>query len=362
MSRIDLSVDKDITQASTLPSEFYKDQHLFDQSKDKIFTKTWQCIGMNSLTPASGHVQPFSLLQGFLNEPLILSRDKEDKLHCLSNVCTHRGNLLIHEAGPCKHVVCKYHGRRFNLDGKMRSMPEFDQVKNFPSEADHLPSLSLHTLGDLLFTSLEPVLDFDSYIKPIMDRVGWMPLDTFKYSPEHSRLYEVNAHWALYVDNYLEGFHLPYVHPGLSASLSYSDYSYEMYDYCNLQLGVGKPDEVVFDLPKDHPDAPKRIRAFYFWMFPNIMLNFYPWGLSLNLIEPVSTEKTRIRFETFLWKEELFDPRSQDLLHMTEMEDEAVVEAVQAGIKSRLYHKGRYSVKMEPAVHHFHQLISNFMG
>ncbi len=360
-NQVDLSVHPDVSQAHTLPATFYKDQALFDSSKDKIFARTWQCIGLHSLTPKAGHVQPFVMLNGFLSEPLLMSRDEENQLHCLSNVCTHRGNLMVHESGPCKDLVCKYHGRRFDMKGKFKSMPEFKEAQNFPSEEDNLPSLSLHKLGDLLFSSLSPVADFEEVVRPIRQRVGWMPLESFEYSAEYSKVYEVQAHWALYVDNYLEGFHLPFVHPGLSQSLSYSNYGYEMYDYCNLQLGIGKEDETVFELPEGHPDHGKRVRAFYFWLFPNVMLNYYPWGLSLNLVEPLTPTHTRIRFETFLWKKDLYDPRSQDLIHMTELEDEEVVEAVQAGVRSRLYQKGRFSPKMEPAVHHFHRLLSRFM-
>jgi choline monooxygenase len=361
MKEFDLFVHEDPKQAYTLPSDLYKDHTLFDQVKEKIFARTWQVIGLNSMSPERGSVQPFVLHNGFLNEPLILSKDEEDQLHCLSNVCTHRGNLLIHEKAPCKDIVCKYHGRRFDLKGKFRSMPEFEEAENFPQDSDNLPELQLHTLGDLLFTAINPIGNFEAYSKPILDRVGWMPLDTFAYSAEYSQVYEVQANWALYVDNYLEGFHLPFVHPGLSQSLSYKDYSYEMYEYGNLQLGVGQEHETVFELPEGHPDFGKRIRAFYFWLFPNIMLNFYPWGLSLNLVEPISPTETRVRFETFMWKPELFDERSRDLIHVTELEDEEIVEAVQAGIGSRLYKKGRFSPKMEPAVHHFHRLVSRFM-
>ncbi|MEL6731171.1 MAG: aromatic ring-hydroxylating dioxygenase subunit alpha [Bacteroidota bacterium] len=361
MAKIDLSIHSDIARASTLPAAFYRDQELFDQAKERIFTRTWQCIGIHSLAPQAGAVQPFPMLDGFLDEPLMLSRDQEGQLHCLSNVCTHRGNLVAHQGGPCKELRCAYHGRRFALDGTFLTMPEFKEAKDFPTDADHLPKLPLHRLGELLFTAIDPKVDFDVAMKPVLDRVGWMPLDEFVYTPEHSQVYEVSAHWALYVDNYLEGFHLPFVHPGLSASLSYPDYKYEMYDYCNLQLGVAKPEEIVFDLPEGHIDYGKQVRAFYFWLFPNIMLNFYPWGLSLNLVEPISLTKTRIRFETFLWKEELYDAHSKDLIHVTELEDEAVVESVQKGIQSRLYKKGRFSPKMEPAVHHFHRLVSQFM-
>ncbi|MEL6134381.1 MAG: Rieske (2Fe-2S) protein, partial [Bacteroidota bacterium] len=160
MAKTDLSIHSDITQASTLPATFYRDQQLFAQAKEDIFARTWQCIGIHSLAPEAGAVQPFQMLGEFLDEPLLLSRDHEGKLHCLSNVCTHRGNLVAHEGGPCKELRCAYHGRRFALNGTFLTMPEFKEAKDFPTDADHLPQLPLHKLGELLFTSVDPKVDF----------------------------------------------------------------------------------------------------------------------------------------------------------------------------------------------------------
>ena len=88
-----------------------------------------------------------------MHEPLLLTRDKDGALHCMSNVCTHRGNLMVYE--PCKlnQLRCKYHGRLFSLDGKFISMPEFKEVEDFPTEADNLHALPLFQWGKLLFTS-----------------------------------------------------------------------------------------------------------------------------------------------------------------------------------------------------------------
>lgn len=355
---MDLTIHPDIAQAYTLPSKFYTDQALFDQAKEKIFARAWHCIGLKSDVEGKSSTQPFSLLDGFLNEPLILVNDEAGNLRCLSNVCTHRGNLLVSEGGSCNEIRCRYHGRRFDLKGKFISMPEFKEARSFPTSSDDLPEIPLKTLGDLLFTSLNASVPFETWMGPIQERIGWIPMEDFQHSIEHSQAYTIQAHWALYCDNYLEGFHIPFVHPGLNGTLNYADYAYEIFPNGSLQVGIARDGQPIFDLPSGHKDHGKKVAAYYFWLFPNLMLNFYPWGLSLNLIEPISLAETRVRFETFIWKPDLYDEEHRDLLHMTELEDEAIVESVQLGVQSRLYKKGRFSPKMEVAVHHFHRLLS----
>ena len=140
------------------------------------------------------------------------------------------------------------------------------------------------------------------------------------------------------------------------------DYQYELFPYANLQLGVASEDSECFDLPADHPDAGKRVLAFYFWVFPNIMFNFYPWGLSLNVVEPRTNRKTLVRFRSYTYGEKRDLQAQAAVLHQTEMEDERVVERVHLGLKSRLYKNGRFSASMEPNVHHFQRLLSRVVG
>ena len=189
-------------------------------------------------------------------------------------------------------------------------------------------------------------------------RLSWLPLENFVYKPELSSDYIVKAHWALYCENYLEGFHIPFVHAGLNAVIDFGNYTTEIFDYSNLQLGLAKTDEEIFDLPASSSDHGKKVAAYYFWVFPNLMFNFYPWGLSINIVQPVSVDQTKVSFITYVWKEELFNKGAGSGLDKVEMEDEEVVEAVQKGIRSRFYHHGRYSVNREQGIHHFHSLIA----
>ncbi|MEM6726430.1 MAG: SRPBCC family protein, partial [Bacteroidota bacterium] len=256
-------------------------------------------------------------------------------------------------------LSCGYHGRCFRLDGTIKSMPGFEGVENFPSESDHLKNLSLERIGPLLFSSLQPRYSFREIFGAMMDRLHWLPVDTLEFDPTTSVDYYLDAHWALYCDNYLEGFHIPFVHPGLNDAVT-DDYTYELFPYCNLQLSIAEEGEPHYEIPESSVDYGKKVYAFYYWVFPNLMFNWYPWGLSLNVVEPRGLDKTRIRFLSFKYKDTKFDILD-NRLHQTEMEDEAVVLDVQAGIQSQIYERGRYSPSMEQGVHHFHRLLTSWL-
>lgn len=356
------TIDPDIRKAETLPGSFYQDSSLFEELKNQVFLKSWQWIGDVSQIPLGEAVAPFILLDHFLAEPLLLSRDANGDIKCLSNVCTHRGNIVAHHPGQCKQLVCQYHGRRFGLDGAFKSMPEFKEAEDFPRPCDSLKQFEIRNLGPHLFTSLNPSFDLSETLSWMNERVGFLPLNEFKHRPDLSKDYLVNCHWALYCDNYLEGFHIPFVHPGLNAVLDYKNYVTELSRYGNLQIGQANSGEEVFDLPAGHPDAGKSIGAYYYWLFPNMMFNFYPWGLSINVVRPLTKDKTKVSFITYVWDESKLERGAGALLDKVEREDEFVVEGVHNGLKSRFYPGGRFSPTREKGVHHFHRLLAQFVN
>lgn len=361
-----LRIDPDIRRAHTLPASTYRSRELFERSRDRIFARSWQFVGDTDPLRPPGQVQPFTLLPEMLDEPLLLARGNDDRLRCLSNVCTHRANLVAETPGRCRDLRCRYHGRRFGLDGRMLSMPEFEEAEDFPSARDHLPELPLETWGKLAFTCLEPSHGFEELVGPMRERLSFLPLDELTHEPTRSRDYLVKAHWALYVENYLEGFHIPFVHAGLAQTLDYGEYTTEVYRWSNLQLGVAADGEEAFDLPASHPDhdpeGKRRIGAYYWWLFPNLMMNVYPWGISLNLVLPLTLERTKVAFRTYVLDPSRLDVGAGSGLDRVEREDEAIVEAVQQGVSSRLYDRGRFSPTREQGVHHFHSLLAETLG
>jgi len=353
-----LSVHERIEEAWTLPSTFYKDPEMFGIVREKVFAKSWQFVGDTDMAKVAGAVHPFTLLEGYLDEPMVLTRDTQDKFHLLSNVCTHRGMQVVEGSGNERFLRCRYHGRRFGLDGCFQHMPEFEGACGFPSASDNLAKVPFGNWSKLLFASVNPKVRLDDVLKPIIDRVGWLPLHEFFFDSTRSRDYLVRANWALYVDNYLEGFHIPFIHASLNETLDYGNYTTEPFDWGNLQLAVSKGGENCFTLPPSSPDFGKDISAYYYWLFPNTMLNFYPWGLSINVLRPLAPDLTKISFLCYVWDAAKIGQGAGADLDRVEREDEQVVELVQRGVRSRFYDKGRYSPTREQNVHQFHRLLA----
>lgn len=357
----DLAIDPAIERAHTPPGRLYADPALYERARERVFARAWHLVGDAAEMEERGTARPFTLLEGCLDEPLLLTRDEGGALRCLSNVCTHRAFPVVREPCRVNALKCGYHGRRFALDGRLLSMPEFEGCEGFPGPSDDLPQVPLERLGRLLFAALEPSVAFEALVAPLRERLAWAPWDALCPDPAGARSYEVAASWALYVDNYLEGFHIPFVHPGLARALEWRSYRTLLSPSGTLQIGVGRAGEPCFTLPADHPDQGPdggRVAAYYFWLFPATMLNVYPWGLSINCVEPLGPTRTRVRYLTYVWDEALRERGAGAGLDQVELEDEAVVEAQQRALRSRLYRRGRYSPTQERGVHHFHRLLS----
>ena len=355
------NINTDIKKAETLPALFYKDAETFEALKQDVFLKSWQFIGDEKLIRLPQSVHPFVLLDGFLTEPMLLTRDKDEQISCLTNVCTHRGNVVALHPGKSKKLTCMYHGRRFNLKGEFEHMPEFNDAEDFPRPCDNLHTFPLKKWGPLLFAGLNPAFDFQTVIDKMKERVGFLPLDEFILDNSLSKDFLVHAHWALYCDNYLEGFHVPFVHEDLNAVLDYGSYTTEIYEHCNLQIGYTDDATEVFNLPVDHIDYGKNVAAYYYWVFPNMMFNFYPWGLSINVVRPLDINRTKVSFISYVYDPTKLGKGAGSGLEKVEREDEFVVEHVQKGVQSSFYKAGRFSPTREQGVHHFHTLLSKFL-
>ena len=335
------NIEPDITLAKTLSAEFYLDNAYLQISKQRIFARTWHLVDSSSI---EGNLIPYTLLSGFLDKPLLLSKTKQET-YCLSNVCTHRAKVLVEESASGEKIRCGYHGRCFSLGGEFVSMPEFENAKNFPSEQDNLRNFPLEEWNDFRFVALDPVAPLDHFLSEMTRKTEVFNFKDLRFVSKKD--YEVNAHWALYCENYLEGLHIPYVHKSLNKVLDYGNYTTETFRYSSLQTG--------FD---DHGN----VAAQYFFIFPNLMFNFYPWGISVNVVKPIRKDFTKVTYLTFVCDQSKLGDGAGADLESVELEDQAVVESVQNGIKSGFYQHGRYSPSREVGTHHFHRLICEFMN
>ncbi|MBI1824956.1 MAG: aromatic ring-hydroxylating dioxygenase subunit alpha [Planctomycetes bacterium] len=358
MSDRRFEIDPDIAKASTPPNWVYTDRAVFEASRERIFAKSWQLVGDIEQVRVPGQVYPCTFLEGLLDEPLLLVRDRDDKLRCISNVCTHRGMLVCEHPGVESSLRCRYHGRKFDLNGKFTYMPEFEGTANFPSPKDDLRQVSLAQWGPFVFASLDPETSFDEWFMPLPERLNWLPIKAARFDAARSRDYLVNCNWILYCENYLEGFHIPFVHAGLADGLDFGSYRTELFEHGNVQVGIARGGEPAIVPPPDSIDHGQQVAGYFFWLFPNLMFNVYPWGISVNIVRPVAVDRTRVSFLSYVWDGSKLDTGVGGQLDRVEREDESIVEAVQRGLHSHIYERGRYSPTREQGTHHLHRMLA----
>jgi choline monooxygenase len=357
MDMLDLgfAFDERLASAATLPSRCYTDARVLDAETERVFGRTWQLAGREDQVSSPG----MFFTTEVAGEPLLIARGADSRVRALSNVCRHRAGPVAAGEGTCQAFRCGYHGWSYALDGRLLNTPEFDGVEDFRKEDHGLPEFRLETWMGLLFVNLDasaPVLS--ETLEDLPARLAARGLEAMR--PASRKDWTVECNWKVYVDNYLEGYHIPIVHPSLMKELDYARYVTETRRCYSLQHSPIKE------------SGPGRLRraaradeseALYFWIYPNLMLNVYPDNFSTNLILPLGHTRTLTVFEWFFRDPEKPEVREEirrtvEFSDEIQLQDIAICEAVQKGLKSRTYDRGRYSVRRENGVHHFHSLLA----
>lgn len=356
-----LEIDADIRRARTPPGRFYTDPEVYEVCRERIFARSWHLSELPREAQKDGATWPFCLLPGCLDEPLLLTQ-AGGQLHCLSNVCTHRGATMLDARSTATSIRCPYHGRCFGRDGRMREAPCFEGAADFPGLEDHLAAAQLVSWRGFSFCSIDPATDLAPALQALEARVGWLFERGFPERPQASRSYEFAANWALYVENYAEGFHIPYVHPALAGAVDFRSYETLLFEGGSVQIGQSLAPEDAFALPAGHPDGGRQVGGYFFLLHPGTMLNFYPWGLSINLVQALGPARTRVVYQTYVQDAGRAEQGLGRGLDQIELEDQEVVLRCQAGLRSRLYRRGRYAPEHEQGPHAFHRWLAGLLS
>jgi choline monooxygenase len=359
MSVDDYVFDGRLARASTPPTSWYTDAPFLEREKARVFSRTWQLVGRAEEVAAPGQFFTATIC----DEPVVVARGPDEQLRAFSNVCRHRAGPVASGAGERKSFRCGYHGWTYALDGRLLSTPEFDGVECFSRADSTLPQFRVETWGPLVFVNL------DGGCAPLAETLEDIPARAplahlAGMRPAARKDWRVDCNWKVYVDNYLEGYHIPVVHPSLNRELDYAQYRTETRRFYSIQHSPIRRDRAG-RLQVD--DDSGQGEAQYFWVFPNLMLNVYPDNYSTNLIVPLGPERTLTVFEWYF--RDPSSEKTQEALRRTvefsdeiQREDIQICEAVQRGLRSATYQQGRYSVKRENGVHHFHGLLSEFLA
>ncbi len=353
------TIEKDIARAFTLPAHYYVESEFERLEKDRIFARTCQIVGHVDRLPNPGSYFTTELL----GEPLLLVRNAAGQIRGFYNVCRHRAGPPAEGCGERKVFRCGYHGWTYSLDGALLNSPECEEVQNFRREDFGLTPVLAEVWEGLIFVNLDP------QARPLREALADLPRQAARFQLGKMKLYErrvytMACNWKTYIDNYLEGYHLPSVHPSLNRELDYGSYTTELFANYSLQASPIRGPENEGSVQRRYSQAKGDDVAEYYWVFPNWMLNCYPDNVSVNIILPVSPQQSVAIFEWYFPPEVLKTEAPAHTIKFSDeiqAEDVRICEVVQKNLCSRSYSRGRFSVKQEKGVHHFHRLYAEQM-
>lgn len=354
-----LSINPNVAQAETLPSYWYGKPAVLADERKKVFSTTWQLVGHLEQIEKAGDFFTVEVA----GEPIVILRDHELELRAFFNVCRHRGGPLAKGKGNCAAFQCEYHSWTYALNGTLKFTPEFDGVDCFSKENFSLRKVAVDSFGPFIFVNLlESQPPLQEFLGEIAPEIAHVNIDNLTFFKRH--VYEINCNWKTYVDNYLEAYHIPRVHPGLMKEIDYPKYREDIRKFHSRQYSPVKNKDSIYKRNKSSDESPE---ALYYWLFPNLMWNIYPDNLQFNTIMPDGPDRTLTIFDWYVPKH-LSTTMQKDFeatfafSNEVQQEDIWICEQVQKGLNSISYDRGRYCVRREKALHHFHELYAQYMN
>jgi len=364
-------VADDIARAESLPAAAFLDPDFAERELATIFARSWQLLPdrgddprpLDEQVAARGSRVPVSLI----GRPLFLQRGwDDDALRAFPNTCTHAWYPLVLGASRGPTLVCGQHGRRFDCSGRFISQPGFTKVPDFPRACDHLPALPTAIWRRMVFANLDPqAAPLARAFGEIDASLAQMPQALERSSAE---LREVAGNWKQHAWNYLDPFHIGYVHRaphGLADAIELASYTTELYEDAVLQWVYAANAADGFDpawLPaRFHDPKGRRVFALWWFVFPNLALNFYPWGLSVNVYQPVPGRPDATRFVWHQWAVDRDKHAERDrrwLSSQVDAEDVDALAQVSRGLRSGFAPRGRFAPDDEQAAHWFHRKVA----
>jgi len=342
----DLSSQPQAT-ATALPARFYAEPAMAATDRRAIFDRGWQLVAhVSQLRDAGDHV-----IANLAGLPVIAVRGADAVIRAFHNVCRHRAGPIAQCDGlGAKALRCRYHGWTYTLEGQLRSAPEMKDAAGFDVADVRLPQLAVKVWQGLVFAAVDAAdaPDFDAFVAGIDARLG-PDRHMERYGNHHRASYDIACNWKVYVDNYLEGYHVPFVHPGLNRLLDYRSYRTELERWHSLQWSPLESDPSLYG----NGDA------LYYWLWPNTMLNILPGRLQTNTVVPLGADRCRVTFDSYYDASGDATKRAADLGFSDEVqhEDIGICEDVQRGMASGSYVPGRLNPLRETGVYHFHELL-----
>ena len=347
------TVESFVQGARTMPQRYYVSDDVFALEQDRIFARSWLCVGRSSELAVPGAYK----LQAIGADNVVILRDKSGALRAFHNVCRHRGTRLCEaERGTLRETIqCPYHAWTYALDGRLIGAPHMQDVAGFDKKEHSLFPVALHEWEGFVFINMAPSPElFEEAYAPIIGR--FTRFNLARLSVGRRIEYTVKANWKLVLQNYNECLHCPTIHPELSRVLPYTSGANDLTSgpFLGGFMEIAPPHASATmsgrscGVPIGQlPDEDQR-RAYYYSFFPSTMLSIHPDYVVYYMVWAQTPSVTKVVSEWMFHPDTLarpdFDPSDAvEFWDLTNTQDWHICELSHAGISSRAYVPGPYS-------------------
>jgi choline monooxygenase len=317
----------------TLPASWYGDPVVYERERRRIFARSWLFFTTTDRLRSPGDYVAADLA----GWNLLVVVDEDGELRGHHNVCRHRAGPLVGPGrGRVPSLVCRYHGWAYGLDGGLRAARDFGG--DFECDGISLEPLRVDAWRGLVFVNVDLEHDapgLEDALGSFVDECAPFAIDEF--IPVAEAEHRLACNWKTYADNYLEGYHIPLVHPGLNKEIDAKRY----------QVDVNEDFQWVSHRAPARDGAV--INGRWLWRWPNLALNLYPDGMCIERYDPLSPTSTRLRY-TYAFADPSATAANDDVMRMSgevTREDIEICEAVQRNLDSGVYHEGWLSPRHE---------------
>ncbi len=328
----------------SLSSEWYTDKMYLKKEMDQIFLKSWLLVGAESQILNPGD----SLFLSICEQPIVCIRQKDYAIKTFFNICRHRAGSFKEKTNN-KSLVCTYHGWTYSINGKLKSPRGFSKSKISIKDLC-LKKINTKIWKGLIFINFcDNPNNFKTLFDSVEEKLAPYELTNFTFDRKVS--YKIKSNWKVYLDNFLEGLHIPVAHPSLNNIIDYKSYNTKLYRNFSIQSSR-------LDDSKSPYASSSNSYAYYVTIYPNILFNLAPGRFQTNMIEPINENECYVHFEYYFdsvcEKEKLEDINFSDEI---QKEDILICEKVHRNLLSIGFDNGVISDKFEIGVKHFQNYI-----
>ena len=308
---------------------------------DKIFKSSWQL-----LCPSSRLTNRGDYIATEIAGNKVFAVMTKDGIRAFRNVCRHRGARLLPEGtGRCQTIRCPYHQWVWQEDGSLLNVPWWGDDPNFKKSDWSLDQVELCEWRGFLFISLSPEISLEDQLGELEAELKNEPIEQYKWVQEEKLVFDAN--WKIYTDNFVEGYHIPGIHPKFHSAIEFE--KFETVALNGMVRMTAPPREGLF------------YRGKWLWMWPNWTLSLFDGGMNTSRINPINHHQTELIYNFYFEdiSEKNASKRAKVIADNLEVirEDFEVCNAVQKNYESGGYRSGPLSPRHEAGVAYFQQKL-----